>query len=521
MASRWDEEAGFSLVEVMVASFVLLVGMVSVLGVVTQSIVHSRSTRTTDLATQLGNEEIESYRSFAYDSIGIDQQDATYTNAGSPTDIDGNPVFLVENCDGTTNPGVTCPLYREQVTRGGQQFTITRTVVTVDDPADGTGSSDADNQPQDYKRVIINVSWDGQRPGTQRIQTNIRPDSFTQAKTVRGVRFEVRRPDADGGDYIDTNDDTINFPVEVKGAGTNTYTNESIEGIADVLGIPPGAYQCVVHAATPEWHPADDLLGDSDTQPCTFNDNVVTVTSRWVHQSCQSSANPTTITVGVHDANGTPVLGATVQLINDSNSVVASGAADASGEVVFNNVNQGPYTVTAAFSGVIQGVDYVPLAPVQTRRCFSTSDVSLNLDFLGVLDVAVNPSPSPAASACPTVAEKAVLCVWVTNLAPEDRYFRLEIEPEHGDKFYVPAKEPLNLDDKQHAGTLIPGSRENYLLATSFDPQKIKKVKLELRKTKGNGDFDWKEQAKWEKNKDWTDAAWDAGTTHEFSAEVN
>ncbi len=537
MTSRWDDEAGFTLVEVMVASFVLLIGMVSVLGVVTQSVVHSRATRTTDLATQIGNQEIESYRSFAYDSIGIDKDDTTYTN--TPADVDGNPVLKIDDCDPTPGVLVTCPLHEEQVTRGGQTFTVTRTVVAVDDPMDNDASGDPDPKTTvaggvelviDYKRVIVNVAWAGQRPGSQRIETNIRADALTAPKVVRGVRFEVMKPDPPDGDgtYIAENDASINFPVEVR--GVNSYTGESIEGVADLLGIPPGAYQCIVYAASPEWHPADDLLGDRDTQPCTFNNNVMTVTSHWVRQACQSTFDPTHVAVTVRDADGVLIQGATVELLDSENNVV-TGTTDANGVAEFDET-YGPYTIKATYHDA--SGTYQDLGPADTRRCLNEANTAVQLDFLGTLQpVAAGPTEAPTASACPTTADKVVLCVYVTNISPDDRYLRLEVEPDKGSTWYVPAKTATTQDDKEYPGELFLGD-ERRLLAVVFDAadaenMKIKKVKVQYRetKTKGNGtvEYKWKDDTQIDKGHPGTLATWpepfEIGQSYSTEVEAN
>jgi len=145
-------ERGFTLVEVMVAIFVLLVG---VLGVVALSDGAARSTtinKGREEGTNVDRDVIEATHTFQYSSIS---QASIYGQLQAQTD-------LADDDTGTTG---------YQIKRRGITYTVTVSVCIFDDPKDGMGAHDsnycsdvaaagtADNNPSDYKRVTVSAAW--------------------------------------------------------------------------------------------------------------------------------------------------------------------------------------------------------------------------------------------------------------------------------------------------------------------------------------------------------------------------
>lgn len=120
---------GFSLLEILVAVAVFMIfvigiysGIQFVLKVVYQS-------RLRIIETGILNEEIETIRNLAFSDVGI---------------VNGSPLGVLERVVTTT--------------RNGIDFTITRTIRSIDDPFDGTiGGNPNDTAPADYKKAHVEV----------------------------------------------------------------------------------------------------------------------------------------------------------------------------------------------------------------------------------------------------------------------------------------------------------------------------------------------------------------------------
>jgi prepilin-type N-terminal cleavage/methylation domain-containing protein len=148
------DESGFTLVEILVAITILLVG---VLGVTTMIAVSDRTTvinNSRQGATAVVRRALETSRSLSFRSI----KSATLAN-GIQT---ASPDLA------TTQAGTWT------VARDGYVYTLDATVCRVDDDSDGYGAHDsadplfcsdntttgtADSQPGDYKRVTVTATW--------------------------------------------------------------------------------------------------------------------------------------------------------------------------------------------------------------------------------------------------------------------------------------------------------------------------------------------------------------------------
>jgi prepilin-type N-terminal cleavage/methylation domain-containing protein len=121
---------GFSLVEVLVSSAILLIAMTGIYGTMQMTFRLTKDNQIRIEATALGNEQIERIRNLPYDDIG--------TVGGVPT--------------GLLDPSMT-------IVKNGTAYTVTTDIRYIDDPFD-------DNVPQDlfgadYKRARVEVNWEG------------------------------------------------------------------------------------------------------------------------------------------------------------------------------------------------------------------------------------------------------------------------------------------------------------------------------------------------------------------------
>jgi type II secretory pathway pseudopilin PulG len=145
-------ESGFSLVEVLVAATILVVGILATAMVVSGASRANAVNRQRDAATNLAREVIEGVRTVPYDRI---------THTGISAELQTLPGL--QDTDGGGYG----------VSRGGLVFNVAVDVCIVDDPADGGGPRVAtttfcasstpagteDPNPEDYKKVSATITW--------------------------------------------------------------------------------------------------------------------------------------------------------------------------------------------------------------------------------------------------------------------------------------------------------------------------------------------------------------------------
>lgn len=120
------DDDGFSLIEVMFASFLAFVILTATFGLVVASSKQGKVARKDSVATTLGNQLIEQARLVKYAQLGTPG---------------GNPSGTLVSTEETTFMGIV--------------FTVTRQVTWADDPTNGIGSPN----DMDFKKLTLSVSW--------------------------------------------------------------------------------------------------------------------------------------------------------------------------------------------------------------------------------------------------------------------------------------------------------------------------------------------------------------------------
>ncbi|NTW30204.1 MAG: carboxypeptidase regulatory-like domain-containing protein [Candidatus Moranbacteria bacterium] len=162
-------------------------------------------------ATALASERMEMIRSLPYASIGTKQSDGAggWTYGIPPGDI----------------------IEMETVSESGATFTVHTTAQYVDDSFDGTASGGtSDTIPTDYKRVRLEISWDGAE-GDQRVVTwgTFSPDGVEQPSNT-GV-LSVNVLDALGNGVQGAVIHIVNTANDVNlSAETDAFGNQSWPG---------------------------------------------------------------------------------------------------------------------------------------------------------------------------------------------------------------------------------------------------------------------------------------------------
>jgi len=152
IATRRRSEAGFTLVEVLVATSILVVGVLVTLTVVSAASRASAANRERDAATNLAREIIEAVDAVPWDRL---------TDTGVATELQRVPGLAAAAGSGYT------------IRRGETSFAVAVRVCIVDDPSDGGGAraatatfcansgpaGTADRNPEDYKKVVATLRW--------------------------------------------------------------------------------------------------------------------------------------------------------------------------------------------------------------------------------------------------------------------------------------------------------------------------------------------------------------------------
>jgi type II secretory pathway pseudopilin PulG len=148
-------EAGFTLIEALMAAVILIVGLIGLLGLLDVSVRASASTRAREGATSLAREIVEDARTIPYAQL-------------IPTSIESQLQAMNGLADGSPASGW-------QIVRRGVTYTIAVKECPIDDPKDGLAQThdskifcegqqngkagEEDTAPEDLKRIAAQVSW--------------------------------------------------------------------------------------------------------------------------------------------------------------------------------------------------------------------------------------------------------------------------------------------------------------------------------------------------------------------------
>ena len=227
-------EAGFSLVELLVAVFVMIVGILGVVALVDGANRTTADNRAREAATNLTRELIEDARSIPYAGLEPVGLASTLASLSGGTVQSGSIVYE----------------------RRGTTYTSTPSLCYVDDPKDGYGShaggaycGDAtasdDSFALDYKRFTVVTTWSGPRgTGTSRQTAVINDPGSSFAPQI--TEFSMTAPTTCTGDpacaQVDSGPGlTASFSVTTSrpAATVNWYVNDLKMGTATGSGTGP------------------------------------------------------------------------------------------------------------------------------------------------------------------------------------------------------------------------------------------------------------------------------------------
>ncbi len=195
-------ERGFTLIEVMVAGFVLVVGVAGAVTLVNGANRTTSMTKAREAATNVARQLLESSRSIPYSQL-------------LPTSITAQLQAQPGLSDAGAGAGWT-------IQRRAINYSVVASVCVMDDPADGTGvhpgalycadsapAGAGDTNPDDYKRVTVDVSWRDASGAKSVRQTGI-VDNPGNAAGPAVTSFAIAKPNVSP---ITSNIATVSFDV--------------------------------------------------------------------------------------------------------------------------------------------------------------------------------------------------------------------------------------------------------------------------------------------------------------------
>jgi len=287
-------DSGMTLPEVMIASSILLVCLVSLAGLLGGSINSSRSSTMRDEAANLANLRIETARSLAYDRLGVHYANGVW---GDPRGDILTPetvgAFVV-----TTN----CTWVRTSTGRAA------------------------------YKKVSVVVSWQQPTPSQIEVTTMIYGRSALAVSGDLEMRLRYREDNSfvQNATVAITAADNSQRAVVSDTSGVAFFGQVALGAVGVVVTPPPG---CVVDTSTLS--------------------NVV-IAADAVSTIIVYIQHPAQATVAVTDTHGAPVAGATVTLRRSGGFMLPTLVTGADGNAVFTQLLYGDYSASVAKSGYSQ-----------------------------------------------------------------------------------------------------------------------------------------------------------------------
>ena len=208
------------MIETLVASFVLIVGVLSTFALYQSASKATVTTRSREGATNLAREVVEGARGIPYDKL-------------IATNLAAELQRLPGLEDSALGPGYT-------VQRRGTLYTIAATVCTMDDGKDGGGprpsglsfcsdsvaAGTADKNPEDYRRVAVTVSWKRNNYTRKVVQSGLvnNPGSAT------GPAVRTLFVDSVSAPYEISNPATTSLLMKLTTSSKPTTVNWSLDG---------------------------------------------------------------------------------------------------------------------------------------------------------------------------------------------------------------------------------------------------------------------------------------------------
>lgn len=202
--SRVRDERGFTLIEVMVTMLILVVGIAGAIAMIDGANARTLANKEREAGNALTREVIEAARSVPYRQL--------------------TPATAIGQLQAIPGLEDTAPGGAWTVERRNQTYTISLSVCSVDDDQDGLGTTgggfctaqtSADDQnPDDYKRISVDISW--QRGGVTRDIKQVGIVNNEASSAGPSVEFTSQSPGGLGTTEITSSTPNMNFGVQAE-----------------------------------------------------------------------------------------------------------------------------------------------------------------------------------------------------------------------------------------------------------------------------------------------------------------
>jgi prepilin-type N-terminal cleavage/methylation domain-containing protein len=199
-----SSRSGFTMIETIVALGVLSIFFTAITLILQNVLQNIAASRVRSTALALGMQKMETIRNL------------TYANVGTVGGIPSGPIQQTE-----------------QVTINNQVFTVTTSILYIDDPFDRTAPTDT--LPDDYKRVRIQITWSGTYPSRLPITlvANISPNGIET--TAGGGTLMIY---AFNGSGQPVGNATVNIDNTVVSPVIHMQTLTDANGVVAIPGAP-------------------------------------------------------------------------------------------------------------------------------------------------------------------------------------------------------------------------------------------------------------------------------------------
>lgn len=284
-------DAGFTLIEILIATVIMLIISMGVITALSFTGWATTFTGQRTKALNLANQYIEKARNLPYDQIG------TYVDGP----IYGDPPGVIHTPDVVGD------------------FTVGTSIKWQRDATTGRAK---------YKNVAVTVTWTRPIPGTIKLYTSI----FGKSDLVNTGDLEITFVDHD------TNAPIPALPITITPQGSSQVRTVSTDtsGTAFFGFVPTGRATMLVNSTNWVFDPADVPV---------INVNTGDVLSSYSIKA----QKPSRATIHVQGTAGQPLALASVQLVGGLGTY--NGSTNSNGDITFTGLILGNYTITAGMSG--------------------------------------------------------------------------------------------------------------------------------------------------------------------------
>lgn len=319
---RVDDEAGFTLVEMLVALVIVTMVAGGFLAVLISTVGASRTSEARTTANQVAQDYLEKVVQAPWSSIGLYATDSGYQSTAN----NGEPTVTL-----TTSPrpaNVPSPLVTPPAING-VSYTVRTDITWQDDPSDGLGAADANGSTQDIKHVVVTVSWTQSGATRTVVLDDLRSPTAIEVAPSRGTVGLSVTVSAPSSASLDTSGKLVSAlavtatPSKTISGATLTYTTRTGTQTVAMTSGAGGTYTASL----------DSTTGAFDTGPTSLS---VTVTAGSSTASGKATVNllgpgnsTPTITVTAapsQSLNATGTLTQAVALTVTTSSAASSGS---------------------------------------------------------------------------------------------------------------------------------------------------------------------------------------------------